>query len=313
MPNLTTSDCLKKLALSENVKAREVLLNELTDDEKLNFRAVNHDCSDVVKKTATSAYANKKAFVAGVTGLYKDIKYLDVAWTLYHRTLSSSSYKPAALYKMKDWNGLLKNRKISEFADNENLGDTGRLYCPGDLHIWAVNRSWLLAQFHKGRDVQLLSEVNDEVKLSNNPVTYSAFAKEISAVINADYEISDITGYDVKLSPIKKPKQFITVWDIAPQTSDSVHVISLFKNSYEESFNALKTARIIADLYTKLKANGDEDKLAEQIQDCFVNSENKKIYLQSVLKELNKKFPHLRAIVESAFEKTKPSLSIKSG
>lgn len=277
----------KKIAVADSAKAKEILLSKLNDDDKLNLRAVNHYFNDLVKTNITAPYTTKKAFTAGTTGLYKDKKYFAKAWELYNNTLSSSSFKPAALYKMKDWEGLFKNGKIRDFADHENLGVTGRIYCPGDVHVWSVNRSWLLAQFHKGRSFQLLSEVNVDVKLSDNPLTFSSFAKEITSVLQAGYEITDIDWYDIKLSPLPA-KPLLTIWDVAPKPLDIASRISIFKESYVQHFNAIKSADNILNLFKNLPENVAD----VSISDYFVNPVNNRLYVQSVLRTLNNKFPY---------------------
>jgi hypothetical protein len=294
MPGKTNTDASLIKLLSESTAIKNIIFSKLTDDDKLALRAVDTTSNQLIKNYVEGPYQTKKSFAVAATGLYRDKKYFTKACQLYDTTIQSKSFKPAALYKMKDWDTLLKNREIYEFADGDNLGETGRVYCPGDFHIWPVNQSWLAAQFHKGRSFELLSEVNGDVKLSEQPVKYSSFAKEIAAVIKAGYEITDIRSYHVTLSPVVDKDKNVTwrsIAEVTPKIEDTEKTIPIIKAAYQSHFDALKSADKIAGLFTSDLNSLSEGTLQDKVASCLIGPVNNKIYVQTLLRTLHKKYP----------------------
>lgn len=116
------------------------------------------------------------------------------AWNEYKKTIDSGSMLPAILYKLREKVAITHSATFRDFAAGEDLKDKGRQYAPQNTHAWDANQAWLLAQIHKGRRFALFSPPsnNNVYRIINHQKhkdDYSAFAREIAAVMKAGYTL----------------------------------------------------------------------------------------------------------------------------
>lgn len=196
----------------------------LSDQEKLSLRLVNNDARQFVKAGMQAPYTTKAQFVCALTGQYIFGQYnclnctadmirvvrltnyrLMTAWDEYNKTIISQSKLPAMLYKIKHLSTIALLFTFTKFQKKEDLRDEGRKYAP-NFHNWAINQAWVLAQIHKGRRFILFSPVTDDTvfrqpshqKRAND---YSAFAREIAALMKAGYHLFANDSYQLELRP----------------------------------------------------------------------------------------------------------------
>ena len=71
---------------------------------------------------------------------------------------------------------------------------SGSIYDPVPLHTWTVNAAWVSGLIIKGRSIKVYSAPTEANMWRSNPAMgkeeYSAFAKEITGLLQADYEFN---------------------------------------------------------------------------------------------------------------------------
>lgn len=165
-----------------------LLLDYLDDSSLFSLRLVSKASREFVSHIQ-GPYASPHEFVAASTGIYLTADELKDAIAVYFKTMRSTSFHPAILYKMREHSFGVEGADFAE-KHEEDLTATGRKYTP-HKHHWKINAAWVLAQIHKGRDFVFLSDLVDPyVKRSKNG-KYSALTNEIVAAINkGNYQMS---------------------------------------------------------------------------------------------------------------------------
>lgn len=229
------------------------LQHYLHNADQMQLRQSCKDWQTILAHHTYVPYTSKQSFLLAMSRLFSEQAHFDMAWTLYQRTLNSSSQKAAAFFKQKDWARLFKSGKINDFAQDEHLANTGRLYCPLDAHVWPVNQVWLLAQYHKQRPIVILSELNEEVKLSNQPLKYSAFACEVAVTFQAGYRIAAVNAYDVTLHPPVPQPSPVSLTALRLDVQAIETSIKQVNQAIQQHFTALQCAQRVVDQWEKLK------------------------------------------------------------
>ncbi len=229
------------------------LQHYLSNADQMQLRQTCKDWQTILAHHTYAPYLNKQSFLLAMSRLFSEQAHFEMAWTLYQRTLNSPSQKAAAFFKQKDWARLFKSGKINDFAENEHLAQTGRLYCPLDAHVWSVNQVWLLAQYHKQRPIVLLSELNEEVKLSNQPLKYSAFACEVAVTFQAGYRIAAVNAYDVTLNPPVQRQAPVSLTALRLDVQAIEISIKQVNQAIQQHFTAIQCTQRVVDRWEKLK------------------------------------------------------------
>lgn len=251
------TDITKFLQCLKETPARPItkqILHYLSNEDQLRLRQSCHTWQAIIAQQVNIPYATQQQFLLSVSGIFNQQVHFDMAWTLYARTHHAHSLQAAALYKQKDWDNLFHSGKIKDFAGDEHLANMGRLYCPKDAHLWSVNQVWLLAQYHKHRPIKVLSELNAEVKLSDQPPKYSAFACEVALTLQAGYRIVAVEGYDVTLAPPPSSEVPVSLQQLRLDVSVITASILRVNGAIEQHFKAMKAAQRVAEIWLSLKS-----------------------------------------------------------
>lgn len=229
----------------------ELFFNCLDSKTKLVYRCVNKKTQAAVRQNVVGPYRSKKKFLLASSGLFSEKKYFDTAWKNYSKTIKSNSERPALLYRMKDWDNIIKNRELDAHLEPESFSISGRIYSPEENHKWIVNQFWLLAQFHKARSFILLSEFNAEVKI--NAATFTSFGKEVGCAFKMGYQVSQLMGYQVEISPTNPFNQHkIRINDLTVATDDILGAVEKINFIFEQDICALRVVNELESIKQKL-------------------------------------------------------------
>jgi hypothetical protein len=272
----------------------------LSTEDKKALRSVSKGYREEVKLYQQTPYTTKIDFMLGVSGLFHHQDYFNVAWTIYHHTLTSTSSKPAMLYKAKDIEAMKKRGDFRSFAEGEHARREGRIYSPGDKHAMSVNLAWLLAQTHIARPFLLYSNFEKEnIMREDKPTFLSAFMIEIMVAIKAGYSV-DIRLKDQRIllnpSEDKEMKQLalpdlkLTKEDVAIACQRLLDCKSDFEEaqSTRREFEAMHSEILGCHSLAKLKQFEIvlQKKVANFIDKLFAEGDEKRRYVFFV-KEMN--------------------------
>lgn len=233
------------------------LAKYLSEDDQLAVRAVSKTMRKLMAEWQAAPYNTKKHFVLGVSGVFTQhvAPNLSHAWANYQYTLQSCNNSPAVLYKLSDnkHKVFLKQRqKIWDYSAYLKL--EGLIYVPPKRrHCWAQNQVWVLAQIHKQRAFEVLSNVSERnFKRQQDASVISAFAKEATMVMQAGYVMHISAGGNIILMP---PTQLKTQHASLPRLSMSAadtrqHYDRLKLFSQQEKIPPNKVPHTLFGLFT---------------------------------------------------------------
>lgn len=168
-------------------QAMQYVLPHLSEQEQLNWRSTCRVVRDALQERQSAPYQTKAQFAMAITGNFtvdKNFsKLLSAAWKCYTNILANDDLQPAILHKLRD--GDICN--LYKMDTQLMLRDSGRIYDFALVHCWAFNAVWMLANIHKGRAFTVISAVNESNMTRESRKDASAFAKEIAAVVQANY------------------------------------------------------------------------------------------------------------------------------
>lgn len=298
------------------------LLLFVSNDDKLSLKNTSKGWQKSLRRHQEAPYQDRVEFILGVSGLFYDRDHLMKAWEVYHYTATSTSMKPALLYKCSDLDGFKIDGTLQRFLQNEDQQKTGRIYCPGQLHAWDVNQVWLLAQIHHARPFVLYSELNTKTVMRRNyPTVYSALTKEVSTVVKARYTLS-ITGENhIQLNPDKEKSAIqASLDDINVNSVDNDSAVKTINDAILCHKHAVHAAKEIKTLFSNIETydlstltnfKPQIDAMVSSIIDnLFSKFDTKRLALTSFVKEFNTDKPYFSAELEDKnesrlyFEKT---------
>lgn len=247
------------------------LAKYLSEDDQLAVRAVNKTMRKLMAEWQVAPYSNKKQFVLGVSGLFAQhvAANLSHAWANYQYTIRSGSKSPAILYKLSDnkYKVFLKQRqKIWDYSAYHKL--EGLIYVPPKRrHCWAQNQVWILAQIHKQRPFEVLSNISQRnFKRQQDEKTICAFAKEATMLMQAGYVMHVSADANIVLIP---PRQLKTEQASLPRlqlTADRMrqHYDRLKLFSQQEKIKQNKVPFSFCGLFTvRLKEKNEPEEVSQ--------------------------------------------------
>jgi hypothetical protein len=90
---------------------------------------------------------------------------------------------------------LLKSIAEQDLFKTRNIVDLKRqnfIYHPQEYHVWSMNLVWLLGHLKKGNRFDIVSDISEENRYRSSKQDsqeYSAFAREICAILKGGYEL----------------------------------------------------------------------------------------------------------------------------
>lgn len=178
-----------------NAPDKRGLAKYFSEDELLTLRTVSRNWRDMIARLQPAPYENKKQFVLGVSGQFHVFvpHNLAHAWANYQYTMQSDSAGPAVLYKLTDLQfGAFTVNRLAFWEQCCRKKTDGLIYVPPKRrHCWAQNQVWVLAQIHRGRSFEIVSNVSRRnLKRQHDKTVISAFAKEATVAMQAGYTIT---------------------------------------------------------------------------------------------------------------------------
>jgi hypothetical protein len=183
------------------------------------------------------------------------------AWEQYQSTVKDSK-DSSVLYKFKMIKEALTqlNQKYSE----------GRIYSP-ERHTWPTNLAWLAGKVHRCESFIVISEPSESNIYRQKSHTYSAFAKEITVAMKAQYQIilreKETDSHYFHLRPTLSKEDMVkyTIDELDPSIEDITREISKVQSVFYgvgKSSTALLRSSLLPALVATDKK--EEDTAASQ-------------------------------------------------
>lgn len=86
--------------IKDTSELSQLLLKYLPEKDQLAVRQTNSFYKNLLKNNSCGPYQTKASFAMATTGTFLSQSYFNKAWEIYHATLTSTSMKPALLYKL---------------------------------------------------------------------------------------------------------------------------------------------------------------------------------------------------------------------
>jgi hypothetical protein len=199
---------MQRQVSTSNQSAYQYLLSFFTKEDMLNFRLTSRKCRDITKLGQKGVYQNKASFVMATTGQFDtEESNIEDSWELYQSIFTADKTHLAYIYKLRPQTG----PNTSALETSYELKNAGCVYDP-KIHFWEMNLVWLLGNIHSGRSFVICSDVSAEhmlrtdinitnLRKKNATRTYSAFAKEMAAILKSGYVPQRLANGECHLVP----------------------------------------------------------------------------------------------------------------